>query len=298
MHNILVTGSNGLLGQALVQKLRERKDIFLTAASRHESLITADGFHFEQMNICDPASIHKVFEKHRPKTVIHTAALTEVDECEKNQSECLQVNVTGTENILKACEKAKAHLIHLSTDFIFSGNAGPYREEDAPAPVNFYGRSKLFSEEKVRTSTVPWTILRTILVYGTARPNFVHWIARSLKTEKPIQAVTDQVRMPTWNEDLAEACIQAAVLQRTGVFHVSGRDSVSIFEFAKTAAECFGLNSRLISPVLSRDLNQPARRPLKTGFILDKAVKELNYKPYSLGVVLQRIQQNVLSGLP
>ena len=289
---ILVTGSNGLLGQAIVKRLEARKDISLVAASLHESRLPARGFSFERIDICDSLSVQKVFKKYRPEAVIHTAALTQVDDCERNQAECLRVNVEGTENLLRECEKIKTHFIHLSTDFIFSGEDGPYKEEDKPNPVNFYGRSKLLSEEKVQASSVPGTILRTILVYGAARPNFVHWVVQSLQKNETIRVVSDQVRMPTWNQDLADACIRAAMDHKTGIYHVSGGDPVSIFEFAKIISDTCGLDGSRILPVTSREFKQPARRPLKTGFILEKARQELGYQPHPLREAIEAVRKD------
>lgn len=289
---ILVTGSNGLLGQTLVTKLSARKDISLIAASLHDSLIPAGRFSFEQMDICDLSSVESVFKHHAPEAVIHTAAMTQVDFCEENQAKCLRVNVEGTENILYAAGKVKAHVIHLSTDFIFDGTRGPYREEDPPAPVNFYGKSKVLAEEKVRACQTSWAILRTILVYGSARPNFVHWVVRSLRKGETLRVVSDQLRMPTWNEDLAEACLHAATHHKTGIYHVSGADRVSIFDFATITAEIFNLDTSLLFPIQSRELRQPAMRPLKTGFILEKSNRELAYRPHPLREALEIIQKN------
>lgn len=217
--------------------------------------------------------------------VIHTAAMTQVDACEQDRETCRRVNVEGVGNLVSACSDLQCHFIHLSTDFIFSGDKGPLTEDDKPGPVNFYGESKLAAEEIVRTMAGRWSIVRTVLVYGIthdmSRSNIVLWVKDNLQQGKTIRVVDDQWRTPTLAEDLAMGCWLVARKGATGIFHISGKDMLSPYQIALRTSEYYELDASLIVPVDSAVLQQAAKRPLKTGFIIDKARKELGYEPHS-----------------
>lgn len=301
---LLITGANGMLGHKLIEALTDPKNSFspqfqFLATSRTPS--TGGPHAFELMDITDPARVTRVFDSFRPDVVIHTAAMTQVDTCETDPEACLRINVKGTENILRACEKSKSHIIHLSSDFVFDGTAGPYREEDAPNPLSVYGKSKQVSEEIVRSGSTPWTIIRTILVYGyshalRSRSNLILWVKNSLNEGKTLRVVTDHYRMPTLGEDLAWACLQAALKKKTGLYHVSGRDFMSIYEAAQRTAAYFGLDIVKIVPINSSMLKEAARRPGKTGFLLEKASRELGYNPRSFEEGLEIVKKLMKDG--
>ncbi len=303
---LLVTGSLGLLGQALMRMLAEKTtgfDVLLSSRS-----FPAEGGHipfpFQIMDVTDPIQTSWVVERFRPDAVIHTAAMTRVDPAEKDPEACWKINVTGTENLLKACARTGSHFIHLSTDFVFDGKAGPYRETEPVHPVNFYGKSKAASEELLFQSAVPWTILRTILVYGATDPmlversNFALWVKNSLEQSRPIRVASDQWRMPTLVQDLAWACLETARRRTLGIFHISGPEMVSVFEFAQRVAHFFKLPQGLMSPVDTAELGEPAPRPPKTGFILEKARRELGYAPHSLEQGLELLQKQIAAISP
>lgn len=194
-------------------------------------------------------------------------------------------NATAVEYIVEACQTHQVHLVHVSTDFIFDGSAGPLDETAEPKPVNFYGESKLAAEKIIQRSNISWSILRTVLVYGItnnmSRSNIVLWVKKSLEEGKTISVVSDQWRTPTLAEDLAMGCYLAAAKKATGVFHISGKDFITPYDIAVKTAEFFKLDKALIKPTNSEQFKQPARRPLKTGFIIEKAKKELGYEPHS-----------------
>ena len=211
--------------------------------------------------------------------------MTMVDDCEKNQEACWTANVKSVENLIRASREVKAHLVHVSTDFIFDGTHGPLDETAKPGPVNFYGKSKLAAEELLIGSDIDWCILRTVLVYGIthdmSRSNIVLWVKNSLEQGKTIQVVNDQWRTPTLAEDLAMGCYLAAKKKAKGVYHISGKDFLTPFDIAIQTAEYFKLDKSLIKPTDSTQFKQPAKRPAKTGFIIDKARKDLGYEPHS-----------------
>lgn len=286
MKHILITGSNGLLGQKLVHKLKNHPNFKLIASSKGENRVkgTKD-YTYVSMDITNEEEVMKVFDEYQPDCVINTAAMTNVDACEENQDQCWNLNVTAVEYLIKASEKHQSHLIHLSTDFVFDGQSGPYKESDVPNPLSFYGKSKLASEELLQQSTIQWSIVRTIIVYGIvddmSRSNIVLWAKSALEKNEKLTIVNDQFRSPTLAEDLADGCILIAEQEEVGIFHLSGKDLMSIVELVRRVAKHYGLDDSLIEEISSKELNQSAKRPPKTGFLLEKAISTLGYDPHS-----------------
>ncbi len=283
---ILITGSNGLLGQKLVPLLVQQVDIQLIATSRGTNRMDfTDGYEYQSLDITDAQQVAEVIEKIRPDAIIHTAAMTNVDQCESEKDLCWAMNVKAVEYLVEACEKYQIFLCHLSTDFVFDGQSGPYREEDLPSPVSFYGWSKYAAEEVVKRSKCPWSIVRTVLVYGItndmSRSNIILWVKSSLEQQKAIRVVTDQFRTPTLAEDLAMGCWLVVNKKAEGIFHISGKDFLTPYEMAIKTADFFQLDKSLISKVDAKNFAQPAKRPPRTGFVLDKAISVLEYNPVS-----------------
>jgi dTDP-4-dehydrorhamnose reductase len=295
---ILITGSNGLLGQKLVSLLTQNPDIQLIATSRGTNRLSfTDGYDYQEMDITNAEKVAEVIEKNRPDAIIHTAAMTNVDQCESEKELCWTMNVKAVEYLVKSCEKHNIFLCHLSTDFVFDGEAGPYSEEDKPSPISFYGWSKYAAEEVAKRSKCPYSIIRTVLVYGItndmSRSNIILWVKKSLEAQKPIKVVTDQLRTPTLAEDLALGCWLSVDKKAEGIFHISGKDFLTPYEMAVKTADFFGLDKSLISRVDSSNFTQPAKRPARTGFVLDKAVSVLGYNPVSfeegIGILAEQI---------
>ncbi|MEQ8926772.1 MAG: SDR family oxidoreductase [Fulvivirga sp.] len=283
---ILITGSNGLLGQKLVKLLIESNEEVIATARNGNRLPTEyTGYTFEEMDITDPVSVEKILQKHCPDAVINTAAMTNVDECEKDKAGCDLLNVEAVKHLIEGCNQINAHLIHLSTDFIFDGTHGPLTEEDKPNPISYYGESKLKSEELVMAKSYKWSIVRTVLVYGIAhdmsRSNIILWVKNSLENRKNIQVVNDQWRTPTLAEDLAQGCYLIAKNSTEGIFNISGADMLTPYEMAIQTAEFFELDKSLIEETDGSKFTQPAKRPPKTGFIIEKAKKQLGYQPHT-----------------
>ncbi|MFN3528772.1 MAG: SDR family oxidoreductase [Bacteroidia bacterium] len=297
---IMLTGSNGLLGQKLVHALCGSEDLELIATSRGENrLRLKEGYKYYPLDITREQDVIDLCLALKPEVIIHTAAMTQVDECEDKQAECWQLNVTAVDHLIRACEATNTHLVHLSTDFIFDGADGPYDETAEPNPLSFYGKSKLAAEKLLLDSTISWSILRTVLVYGVAedmsRSNIVLWAKSALEKGQALRIVSDQFRSPTLAEDLAEGCILAAKHRAQGIYNISGRDQMSVLELVKRVAAYFNLPTDQISEVSSAELNQRARRPLVTGFKLEKAQRELGYEARSfeegIALVMSQVGQ-------
>jgi dTDP-4-dehydrorhamnose reductase len=282
---ILVTGSNGLLGQKLTHRLLADPEVQLIATARKPSVLPIGKAEFHLLDISNKKEVDTLFTSIKPDVVINTAAMTNVDQCHQDREGCWKVNVDAVKNLVTACEQEKIHFIQLSTDFVFAGSHGPLDENEKTGPVNFYGESKLAAEEIVQRCKTTWSIIRTVLVYGIthdmSRSNIVLWVKNNLEQGKSINVVNDQWRTPTLAEDLAMGCYLVAKKKATGIFHISGKDFYSPYEIALKTAGFFHLDAALIKPIDSASLNQEARRPARTGFIIDKARRELGYEPRS-----------------
>ncbi|PWS26862.1 NAD(P)-dependent oxidoreductase [Pedobacter yonginense] len=302
MKTVLTTGSNGLLGQKLTEKILAEGRVKLVATSKGANRYPIkSGYDYAEMDILNPEQITAVIEKYKPDAIIHTAAMTNVDTAEADKERCHKLNVDAVQSLISLCKEKDIQLIHLSTDFVFDGADGPYKEEDAVNPLSYYGESKVLAEDLLKNSKANWVILRTILVYGItndmSRSNIVLWAKGALEKALPINVVNDQWRMPTLAEDLAEACILAVEKSAHGIYHISGKDYMSIADLVRKVADYWGLDQSIIAEVSSEGLNQTAKRPIRTGFVLDKAVKDLNYNPHSFEEGLKIVDEQMKASL-
>lgn len=284
MDKVLITGANGLLGQKLV-KICQGRDIPFLATSqgsnRNPNCLPAQ---YQSMDITDEKKVKRVIENFMPDAIIHTAAMTQVDDCEMDPETCQLINYLGTAHLYKAAIEYNIHFQLLSTDFVFDGENGPYQESDAVNPLSVYARSKVKAEQLLTQDEYDnWSIVRTILVYGTAhelsRSNFVLWSRQALKKGQTLQMVSDQFRSPTWAEDLAWACLEIIERKERGIFHISGEETKSMLEWVRSMAEHYGLPTDSVQALSSQTLNQKAKRPPRTGFIIQKAKELLNFSP-------------------
>ncbi len=286
MKKILITGSNGLLGQKLVELLLSAKDIQIIATARGKNRLPFhDGYEYQSMDITNREQVQEVVANTKPNVIIHTAAMTNVDQCESEKAVCWAQNVSSVEYLIEACSKIDCFLLHVSTDFIFDGTSGPYKEDAEANPISFYGWSKYAAEKLVIHSNIRWGIARTVLVYGIAhdmsRTNIILWVKKSLEDGKNIKVVTDQWRTPTLAEDLAKGCALIAQQEAEGIFNISGKDFLTPYEMAIITADFFKLDKSLISQADSTTFSQPAKRPPRTGFNLSKSREVLGYEPVS-----------------
>ncbi len=292
---ILITGSNGLLGQTLVRYLSKTKHEFLTTA-RKASVVEKAAWPHAILDVTDQEEVFKVVDEFKPDSIIHAAAMTHVDQCELNPDQCHSINVKGSINIGLAAQETGAHLVNISTDFIFDGEKGMYSEEDKPNPLSVYGQSKWEAEKALNAMEgLSLAHLRTILVYGVtkyaSRNNIVLWAKENLEQKKPLSIIDDQFRAPTFVDDLAQASIFSSKNKVSGTYHTSGPDFLSIYELVLKIAEYWNLDKSLISKSSTQVLNQPAKRPPKTGFILDKAKENLNFHPKPLEEGLKKVEE-------
>ena len=235
-----------------------------------------------------------------PDVVVNCAAMSDVAACDTNRNRAWATNARAVKRLARHCSDTRAHLVQVSTDFVFNGARGPYDETARPDPVNYYGRTKLAAENHMREAGRDnWTIARTVLLYGTgtnlSRQNIVLWMVHQLRKGEPLHVVTDQWRTPTYVPDLAEGLYQILDRDATGIYHLSGPDGVSIHELACAVADVFELDADLIHPVESDYFDDAVDRPPHTGFDINKAQSELDYEPHSLRSGLQALRDALAS---
>lgn len=284
---VLVTGANGFLGHYLCKQLLDKK-FNVVATGKGACRLpyrSSDGLIYCEMDFTDPFAVHDVFEKYEPDFVVHAGAMSKPDECETNQWQSYVTNVEGTVNLLLNAEAYHSFFIFLSTDFVFDGLKGMYNETDeALNPVNFYGKTKLEAEEAVQEYERSWAIVRTLLVYGkplTGRSNLLTVVKEKLEIAQAYNVFDDQVRTPTYVEDLSAGIVTIIEKKATGIFHLSGTDIMTPYQMAIKTAEHLSLDTGLLKPVTADQFIQPAKRPFKTGFDITKARTLLGFQPIS-----------------
>lgn len=290
---ILVTGANGFLGYYLVKRLLEAGfDVLATGKGPCRLPFSdADHFQYSTLDFTDAVAVNGIISAYRPDMVIHAGAMTKPDACEQDPDTAFQVNVHGTRIMLEAAHAVHSFFIFISTDFIFDGEEGMYDESAEGDPVNYYGVTKLEAEHWVRAWKGDWAIIRTVLVYGKpydSRGNLLTFVKDKLEQKETISIFDDQVRTPTWVEDLAAGILSVVQQRATGIWHLSGADQRTPYEIACEVAALLGLDDSLIKKVTEDTFAQPARRPLKTGFNIDKARKQLGFNPISFADGLRK----------
>jgi len=292
---ILIVGSNGMLGQRLIEFYKKLNDVVLLAASVEEKSVFDDA-DYVQADISNRNEIKKVVYDFCPDFIINAAAYTNVDKSESERELAWKINVKGVEYLSEAARVLDSHLIHISTDYIFDGKNGPYTENDTPNPLGYYGRTKLASENTLKISGCKNTILRTNVLYGTAkfsRPDFVKWVVESLREKKEIKIVDDQINNPTFIDDLVQGINKIVEQHKEGIYNIGGNEFLNRYEFTLMIAEYFNLDKFLIKKIKTEELNQSARRPLKSGLITIKAQSELGYKPHTILQTLELMKMEL-----
>jgi len=286
---IFITGGSGLLGHRIAELALER-EYEVYSGYCHSKPIVGEAV---KIDLANPASILEVVKEVRPDIVMHTAALTDVDRCEKEKELAFKINVEGTKAVAEAARKLNSFLIYVSTDYVFDGSGGMYREDDETNPVNYYGYTKLLGEQYCKD----FCIARTCVIYG-AKPasgkiNFVLWLIDKLKNGEKVKIITDQYITPTLNTNLAKMMLEIAEKELRGIFHLAGATKVSRFEFAEAIADVFDLNKSLVTPSKMDEINWIAKRPRDSSLDTSKAASTLDEKPYTLEKALKVLKEEM-----
>lgn len=291
-HNkrLLVTGTSGLLGSKII-KLAEKG--YTVVPTHRTKPLHSNSLRLDITNASDVLS---VFRKLEPDIVAHTASETNVDKCETERESAWKINVEGTSNIAEACGEMDAKLVYISTDYVFGGERGNYVEEDKPNPVNYYGLTKLEGEKQVIRHCKDYVILRTSVLYGWHpwKQNFATWVIGQLKQDKKIKVVEDHYNTPTLADNLALMAIEATQKELQGLYHASGSERISRYEFAIQIAKIFNLDSNLIKPIKMNQLTAwVAKRPRDSSLNTSKIRKALKVKPLNITEGLARMKEEM-----
>ena len=258
---VLVTGVKGQLGYDVVRELQSRG---------HEAI----GVDIEEMDITDETAVSRVMEETAPEAVIHCSAFTAVDRAEEEQELCYKVNVEGTENIAKMCQKLGCKMLYLSTDYIFSGEGQrPWEPEDTPSPLNAYGQSKYQGEVALRQYVDKYFIVRISWVFGINGNNFIKTMLRLGKENGAVKVVDDQIGSPTYTFDLAKLLVDMIETEQYGAYHVTNEGICSWYEFAKEIFQEANMKEVTVIPVSSEEFPVKAKRPKNSRMSKEKLVQ-------------------------
>jgi len=280
----MITGCNGLLGQKLFELLAPTNTIIGLDMQAGTHLSGRD-YSYHCLDITHGSELIDAIIELHPRYIINTAAMTGVDLCENQKEACWRVNVLAVESMAKGARKIGAQLVHVSSDYVFNGKNPPYSENDRTDPLGYYGKSKLASENALRGSDISYTIVRTQVVFGVApsiRPNFVDFILAKLEEGGDFSIVDDQIGNPTLADDLAAGIARIIQLRKKGIYHISGSESISRYDFARKIAQVFDEDASKIKPMKTVDLNQKAPRPENSTFNLNKINSELRFHPKNI----------------
>jgi dTDP-4-dehydrorhamnose reductase len=290
---LLVTGASGLLGTRICQ----------LAAKQNYEVYSAHSEHIPQfgtpikLDITDGTALKQIFDKTKPDVVVHSAALSDVDKCEKEKDLAWKINVESTSNIAQLCHKHNCFLVYVSTDYVFNGEKGDYKEKEQTAPINNYGLTKLKGEEEIKQSRAEYCIARTSVIYGSiparGKVNFALWLIERLRKREEAKTVIDQWNSPTLNTNLAEMILEIVEKRIAGTFHLAGATRLSRHEFAQKIAETFNLDENLLRPTLSGEMPWMAKRPRDTSLNVEKAKQNLKNKPLQISEALSRLKMEM-----
>ncbi len=286
-------GASGFLGRVVCDVPSEEFKRIPAVRTRRPPF---DAPSYQQMDITDAAQVDEVIGAVCPGWVINTAAETSVDGCEMAPEHARRVHVDGTRNLVRACERTGSGLITISTNYVFDGTEGFYGEEDTPRPLNVYGQTKLESEDRVLQAQCPGIVVRTAVLYGYrpgCRPNFVTWAAGALARGENIRVVTDEWTNPTYGDELAVFLLDLCRKDFRGLVHFGGADYLTRYEMVEQICACFDLDFQRVAPVVSEELGQKARRPLRAGLKVDRAREIFDGRVAPFGENLRRLANEV-----
>ena len=246
-----------------------------------------------KVDITNESEISTIITKLRPEAIIHTAAYTDVDACETNRDLAWKINAEATRHIAIASASINAHVICVSTDYVFDGEKGLYTEEDRTNSISYYGYTKLKGEEFIKECATKWCIVRPSVIYGWSvyKQNFATWLINSINEKKAVKVLKDQYVSPTLNTNLAEMLLEIAERRITGVLHTAGKTRISRYEYALSLAEVFNMNKELIKPAMMYEMSWKAKRPRDSSLNVSKASSILDSKPLELNQALKTMKK-------
>jgi dTDP-4-dehydrorhamnose reductase len=294
METLLVIGASGLLGQHLTHQGRgSYREVLGTYCGNP---FRTDGVEALKLDIVSEEEVFDLFQRRSPDHAIIASALTGVDYCEEHPEEAKALNENGPRNIAKACKEHGTKLLHVSTDYVFDGGKGNYKESDEPNPINIYGQTKLGGERAVLDSAPDSLVARVCVLYGwnriTPKSNFVTWVMDKMEAEDPIKLFQDQTITPTYADEVSRILLELISKDGSGVFHASGSQAVSRYEMGKLIAKAFGLKEGMVIPISMSDAGLAARRPTDSSLNVEKIEEELNMRMHPIHASLEHMRDN------
>ena len=282
---IMILGANGFTGRRILKRLSSKHQVL--ACSLHPDILPEEGYEFHILDMQNVDDTDALLNNFRPDVIINASAMSVVDYCEQHPEEAYALNVTAVKHLAEYSQSNSCRLIHLSTDFVFDGTATEaYTETDTTNPINYYGKTKQWSEEVIEQACTNYAIARIEVVYGKPfngqHGNIVHLVKNRLENGQSIRVVSDQFRSPTWVEDIANAIEKLLSNQYQGIYHICGGETLSVADFAFRVAQYFHLDSSLIEPVTTEEMKEATPRPISTPMSVEKARKDLDYQPSTL----------------
>jgi dTDP-4-dehydrorhamnose reductase len=296
--NVLVTGASGLVGRRLVGVLSARGHR-VSGLDRQGSAPGLDLASFHAVDLTDAAAVTRLLRELQPAVVVNCAAMTDVDGCERSPAAAWAVNAAAVATLAQFVRETDAHLVHVSTDYVFDGDSGPYEVDAIPNPRGAYAVSKMAGECAVRAiaPTAGWTIARPAVVYGwpavAGKNNFGSWLVEALGAGKPVKLFSDQWVSPSLAGNVAEMLAELAERRLGGVFHTAGSEVVDRVTFGHRLCERFGFDKALVQPSRMADVNLPSPRPAKSGLVVTKTSATLNTQPLGIAASLDRLSAEV-----
>lgn len=294
-NKILIFGATGMLGQRCYEYFAKKLG-YTVLCSSVESDFYDPSASYVRCDITKRDEVKKVISEFFPDYIINAAAFTNVDKSESEREVAWNINVKAIEYMAEGARNCDAHIIHISSDYIFDGIKGQYFEGDKPNPVGYYGRTKLAGENALKISNALYTILRTNVLYGVitkGRLDFVRWVVESIRKGERIRIVTDQINNPTFLDDLVRAIAQVIEFRKFGVYNIGGREFLSRYDFTMRIVDFFNLDGSLVDKITTPDLNQPAKRPLNSGLVTLKAETEFGYSPTQMEETFRIMQEEL-----
>ncbi len=294
----LVSGASGRIGQAFLAHIPKGVEVETLLSPRSPDI----GFPWYRTDIADREKTVMAATCAAPDVLVHLAAMTDVDGCERDPERAFRVNRDGAAHLAEACAKCGAAMAYVSTDFVFDGRSGPYSETDEPNPVNAYGRSKLEGERAAAELTAALAVVRISVPFGAKAHgvghNYVSYLDEKLSLGEEVRAVTDQLTTPSWLDELAEFLWKAVFREERGIIHYGASDRLSRHEMALELCRIRGYDKRLAIPVVTQELGLRAPRPLESGFTAGRAAAILGRPPIMYGEAIRRMtaKRNSASG--
>ncbi len=292
---LLIFGTSGMLGQRTAKYFSEQSGWEILGADI-ATTIEFPGVTYTKADFTDREAIHKVVKDFDPDVIINASAYTNVDKSESEKDIAWKINANGVGYIAEAGRDTNAHVVHVSTDYLFDGERGLYAEDEPVHPINYYGMSKLAGEYELIASGANYTIIRTNVLYGiipNGRLDFVRWVVETNRKGETIRIVTDQYNNPTFIDDIVIAMDTIVTNKNYGIYNIAGKEYLSRYEFTLRIAEVFNLDRSLITTITTPELKQPAPRPLRGGLNIGKAQTELGYSPIDLDASLQLMKKEL-----